>query len=100
MSTESNNDQPQPKVAACFPIEVKVTAGKTYAWCTCGLSETQPFCDGQHKSLACEKNGETVMPFKSLKYTPEKDESVWLCQCKHTKNPPFCDGSHKALPTE
>jgi CDGSH-type Zn-finger protein len=39
------------------------------------------------------------MPFKSLKYTPEKDESVWLCQCKHTKNPPFCDGSHKGLTT-
>jgi len=35
------------------------------------------------------------MPFKNLKYTAEKDETVWLCQCKHTKNPPFCDGSHK-----
>lgn len=84
-----------PHVAACYPAEVHLQAGKTYAWCTCGLSSKQPFCDGQHKKLWYEENGETVMPYKSLKYTPEKDETVWLCQCKHTQNPPFCDGSHK-----
>ena len=22
---------------------------KKYAWCACGKSETQPFCDGSHK---------------------------------------------------
>ncbi|MFN5335471.1 MAG: CDGSH iron-sulfur domain-containing protein [Bacteroidota bacterium] len=87
----------QPKVAACFPKEVHLTAGKTYAWCTCGLSEIQPFCDGKHKTYTSEVNGEDVAPFKSLKYTPPQDETVWLCQCKHTKNPPFCDGSHNQL---
>jgi CDGSH-type Zn-finger protein len=85
------------KVAACFPVEVHLTAGKTYAWCTCGLSEKQPFCDGKHKTLAYEKDGEQIFPFRSLKYSPEKDESVWLCQCKQTKNPPFCDGTHNHL---
>ena len=87
----------QPKVAACFPKEVDLKAGKTYAWCTCGMSETQPFCDGKHKSYTCEVNGETLTPFRSMKYTPEKDETVWFCQCKQTKNPPFCDGTHNHL---
>ncbi len=28
------------------PIKVAVEAGKTYYWCTCGMSKNQPFCDG------------------------------------------------------
>jgi len=79
-----------PKAAACEPACVKVEAGKTYAWCTCGLSEKQPFCDGSHKRIE-------GMPYKSLKVTFEKEEEVWLCQCKQTKNPPFCDGSHRQI---
>ncbi|MDI9358555.1 MAG: CDGSH iron-sulfur domain-containing protein [Phycisphaerales bacterium] len=87
----------KPKVFKAEPTPVKVEEGKTYAWCTCGLSATNPFCNGSHKSLAKEENGQVVMPFKSLKYTAEKTGEVWLCNCKQTKNPPFCDGSHKTL---
>jgi CDGSH iron-sulfur domain-containing protein 3 len=78
-----------PKVAKAEPTMVKVEAGKTYAWCTCGLSSKQPFCDGTHKTID-PADGE----FKSLKITFEEEKEVWLCNCKHTKNPPFCDGSH------
>ncbi|MFZ9717723.1 MAG: CDGSH iron-sulfur domain-containing protein [Chitinophagaceae bacterium] len=95
MQEASNQNHSLPIVAACHPIEVALQAGKTYAWCTCGLSEKQPFCDGKHKQLSYEENGETIMPYRSRPYTAEKDETVWLCQCKHTKNPPFCDGAHK-----
>ncbi|MFM8938782.1 MAG: CDGSH iron-sulfur domain-containing protein, partial [Phenylobacterium sp.] len=35
-------------VAGKAPIPVEVEAGKAYFWCTCGLSKTQPFCDGAH----------------------------------------------------
>jgi CDGSH-type Zn-finger protein len=87
----------KPVIAKTEPTCVKVEAGKTYAWCTCGLSAKQPFCDGTHKTLATEENGETIMPFKSLKITFEEDKEVWLCNCKHTKNPPFCDGTHNSL---
>ena len=87
----------KPKVFACHPTAVKVEKDKTYAWCTCGLSEKNPFCDGSHKKLAFEENGETIFPFKSLKFTAEEDGEVWLCNCKHTKNPPFCDGTHKMI---
>lgn len=76
-----------PIEAKCEPACVNVEGGKTYAWCTCGLSEKQPFCDGKHKKIE-------GTPYASLKVTFEKNEEVWLCQCKKTKNPPFCDGSH------
>jgi CDGSH-type Zn-finger protein len=83
-------DQGFPIVAQPQPVCVTVEAGKTYAWCTCGLSEKQPFCDGKHKQIE-------GMPYKSLKVTFDQAGEVWLCQCKHTKNPPFCDGSHRSL---
>ena len=41
-----------PKVAARQPAAVTLEAGKKYAWCRCGESKKQPFCDGSHKTLA------------------------------------------------
>lgn len=86
-----------PNVQKCEPSLFKAEKGKTYAWCTCGLSEKVTMCDGKHKTLAYEENEETVFPYKSFKWTSEEDQEVWLCNCKHTKNPPFCDGSHRTV---
>lgn len=66
------------------PIRVELEEGKTYFWCECGRSETQPFCDGNHKGT----------PYEPLKFTAEKTESRFMCACKDTENAPFCDGSH------
>ena len=77
----------EPHIAFKHPAEVKLVAGKNYAWCACGLSEKQPFCDGHHKTTE----------FKPMVFKAETDETVWLCQCKHTHTPPFCDGTHKTL---
>jgi CDGSH-type Zn-finger protein len=66
------------------PIEVMVTAGKTYWWCACGRSKTQPFCDGSHKGTA----------FTPLRYQAAESGAKWFCVCKRTQNAPFCDGSH------
>ena len=30
-------------------IAVNVEEGKSYFWCTCGISSKQPFCDGSHE---------------------------------------------------
>ena len=79
-----------PKVFKAEPTAVTVEKGKTYAWCTCGLSEKNPFCDGAHKGI-------DEMPFKSLKITAEEDGELWLCNCKQSKNPPYCDGSHNSI---
>jgi CDGSH-type Zn-finger protein len=75
----------EPKVTATQPISVKVEAGKTYAWCRCGLSHKEPWCDGAHKGTE----------FKPLIWKAEESQDAWLCQCKKTKNPPYCDGTHK-----
>lgn len=80
----------EPKQAGTSPICVAVSAERNYSWCTCGLSEKQPFCDGRHKQIE-------GMPFKSLKMKFEKEEEAWFCVCKKTSTPPFCDGSHNRL---
>jgi len=77
----------EPTIAAKFPAKVELEAGKTYAWCACGLSKSQPFCDGSHKNTEF-----TPMVFKA-----EETKTAFLCQCKHSKNKPYCDGTHKTL---
>lgn len=75
------------KVAAKEPIPVELEAGKTYAWCTCGSSSQQPFCDGSHKG------GD----FTPLVFKADETKTAYMCQCKQTNNPGFCDGAHKNL---
>ena len=80
-------DASPPRIAQRGPYAIKVKAGETYCWCTCGLSETQPFCDGSHKGTG----------WKSLHFTPDRDETLYLCGCKQTGTPPFCNGSHDSI---
>ena len=77
----------QPTIAAKQPAAVQLEAGKTYAWCACGLSKSQPFCDGSHKTT----------DFMPLVLKAEKSETAYLCQCKQSKMKPFCDGTHKSV---
>ena len=37
------------KTAKNAPYPVEVIKDQTYYWCSCGLSENQPFCDGSHQ---------------------------------------------------
>ena len=76
-----------PKVAAKVPIKVDLEEGKRYAWCTCGLSDKQPYCNGAHKGTA----------FRPMVFVAQATKTAHLCQCKQTKNPGFCDGAHKQL---
>jgi len=43
-----------PVVAQKGPYKVEVEAGKTYYFCACGRSKSQPFCDGSHASVGAD----------------------------------------------
>lgn len=77
----------KPHIASREPFVYTLKAGKTYAWCSCGLSKTQPFCDGSHAGT----------PFVPQLFRCDEDRQVVLCGCKQTKTPPYCDGSHLRL---
>ncbi|MEJ6596968.1 MAG: glutamate synthase domain-containing protein 2/CDGSH-type Zn-finger protein [Oceanospirillaceae bacterium] len=75
----------KPVVANNKPVKVTLAKGEAYAFCTCGRSSQQPFCDGSHVGT----------DFKPQQLVAEEAGDAYLCQCKHSSNLPFCDGSHK-----
>ena len=77
----------KPKIAGDKPIVVNLKEGEEKYWCACGLSKSQPFCDGSHRST-------DITP---LQFIAKESGDAALCMCKQTKNPPYCDGSHTKL---
>jgi CDGSH-type Zn-finger protein len=77
----------EPIVAQEGPFAVDLVAGKRYAWCACGRSQTQPFCDGSHKETG----------LSPVVFTAEASDTVYLCGCKRSGEKPFCDGTHSTL---
>tara|TARA_S200000501_G_scaffold129391_1_gene122265 strand:+ start:133 stop:372 length:240 start_codon:yes stop_codon:yes gene_type:complete len=76
-----------PVIAQKAPFGVDVEEGKSYWWCSCGLSAEQPFCDGSHKGTGLEP----------MKYNAENSATIYFCGCKNTKGSPLCDGTHSKL---
>lgn len=77
----------EPKIASRTPYVLDVEPG-TYAWCACGRSKTQPYCDGAHAGTGMVPKIEVI----------EAGKKIAWCGCKHSANKPFCDGTHSGLP--
>ncbi len=71
------------------PYKIKLESVKNYAWCSCGLSKREPFCDGSHSDSGMHP----------LIFAVEETKEYNLCGCKLTSNPPFCDNTHKSVKT-
>jgi CDGSH-type Zn-finger protein len=74
--------------ASKTPFSIDVEPGKDYWWCACGLSQSQPFCDGSHKAGGV---------FTPVKFTAEAAATTYFCGCKASAHAPLCDGTHELL---
>ncbi|MEA2041951.1 MAG: CDGSH iron-sulfur domain-containing protein [Bacteroidota bacterium] len=64
---------------------VKHTKARRYAWCPCGITTREPFCDGSHSGSG----------YKAFPVDVEQAGIKAWCTYKRTATPPFCDGTHK-----
>lgn len=80
------SDQELPACPQKSPYVQDMEPGK-YAFCTCGLSAKQPFCDGSHR-------GSGMSP--QIVEVEEAKKVAW-CGCKRSGKGAFCDGSHRNL---
>lgn len=76
-----------PKIVRRSPEVIEEEPGMK-AWCSCGLSSKQPYCDGSHR-------GTGMSP---VRIEVEEKKKVAWCMCKHTAGQAVCDGSHRNLP--
>lgn len=79
---------PEPKIAQRSPYVCDQKPGRV-AWCACGHSANQPYCDGSHGRL---NTGITPIVVE----VAEERKVAW-CGCKHSGNKPYCDGTHSKL---
>lgn len=79
-----------PVVADNKPVKVTLVKDQQYAFCSCGKSLDQPFCDGSHGGSG----------FKPKHFVAETSGEFFLCACKHSHNQPYCDGSHRQFTVE
>lgn len=87
VATKNITGMDKAKIAGTTPQMEQLESGKTYAWCACGESENQPWCNGSHKGGS----------FSPKVFKEDQEKKAAMCMCKQTKNPPYCDGSHMSL---
>ncbi len=104
-----------------------IESGEELYLCRCGHSNNKPYCDGQHKKINFQDNGEFKKPPESekgmlnegkLEIKVQKDGPLLfqgvasiqntkqqhvlrkvgaLCRCGQSHNSPFCDGTHTKI---
>jgi CDGSH-type Zn-finger protein len=59
---------------------------RTVAWCACGESAKDPYCDGSHA-----RNNTGKVP---VVVDLECEKTIAWCGCKEAASRPYCNGSH------
>jgi len=62
-------------------MKIILKAGKKYSICSCGLSNSLPFCDNSHRKF----NAENSTEFKSVKITPDNDTVIQVTSSRWKK---------------
>ena len=62
-------------------MEIKLKAGKKYSICSCGLSDSLPFCDNSHRQF----NDENGTKYKSVKITSDNDTIMHITSSNWNK---------------
>ena len=65
------------------PYPVMVEEGRTYRWCSCGLSADQPWCDDSHVGTG----------FEPIEFVAPITAEFYMCGCKESGNKPYCFGN-------
>lgn len=76
----------KPIISQKSPYVMEIEPG-TYAWCACGQSTKQPYCDGSHKNT----------PFRPIVEKITESKKVAWCGCKQSEKKPYCDGTHAKI---
>ena len=84
------NPSQLPKVPKRGSYKVQMEQGKTYYYCTCGASQSQPWCDGSHK-------GTDFKPYKFTWEEPNKRQSICGCKLNRDDRGPKCDRTHRLV---
>lgn len=87
---ELNEEVELPLRKQIRPYEVELIGGETYHWCSCGLSDNHPFCDGSHV--------DTV--FEPVNMKAQLSSKYYLFGCKGSENKPHCHGNRRRLNAE
>lgn len=83
----SGGDRKLPVSPQVGPYEVPVQEGCEYAWCSCGLSRRQPWCDGSHRGTG----------FEPIKFVAPISALFAMCGCKRSENAPYCFGNCRGV---
>mmetsp|Transcript_5492 Transcript_5492/g.13746 ORF Transcript_5492/g.13746 Transcript_5492/m.13746 type:complete len:123 (+) Transcript_5492:92-460(+) len=77
----------RPKSPQLYPYRIPILRAHTYYhWCSCGRSDTQPWCNGSHVGTG----------YEPVRFNMREDGNLvkQLCGCKYTSNVPYCNQNH------
>ena len=72
------------------PYVVMVEQGREYLWCACGLSKSQPWCDGSHEGTA----------YEPIAFTAPLSAEFHMCGCNARTTSLIALGTAAAITAE